>query len=599
MVSGAGSGASLTSAERDAEIAALETQLRLIREHNERVQKLRAELAAEQARSLEFSRTGVTGGSGAGTSAASKNDEDPRLLEALAAPITEEPDFAVYAEHLKGTQQSNQRCDKLTERNGATWLESFEKKLQREGLWHIVFERSAVPEEKRASYNCAAKGVLWDSLSPTYQLRVKNTMDVAVMYQRITRSVKSNLQALRERAERDLANLRWENKETAHQFTSKVLDLQERLREAGCPQSEEALKARVFNLLPKGPWHGYLAMVMPAYEDQTKSLFDFLTRVEFIYAQYVSPGSVGGERALVASGEQKSAGASSGGTKKYCTYCKRQGHTLEECYSKKSSEEKGAKKTYVPRCFNCGEQGHLRKECPKPKKKGGGKTSDGQQQQSGDKLAMVMVTKQPQQTGETAATAWQPAKRPAGRYAAAGNDPWDLMLADAFFRELEDETGSFDLEAAADQHGFNARVAQYCTAEPGKRFEETRCAGLHVYGNPPWRSAGKFIEHVRRAHAEDSSTSAVLVLPFTKDAKWWRQLEGWVMLRHWPAGQYVFTLPGKADPTVRRFKLPTPCDVVAMYLPPSDPFAGLATLPRSKVLFDSGASQHMTADRHL
>ena len=57
-------------------------------------------------------------------------------------------------------------------------------------------------------------------------------------------------------------------------------------------------------------------------------------------------------------------------TGNWCDKCRRGGHVKEECWSKENSNTQGSTGNFREkkiRCYNCREEGHTRKICPKRK----------------------------------------------------------------------------------------------------------------------------------------------------------------------------------------------------------------------------------------
>ena len=194
------------------------------------------------------------------------------------------------------------------------------------------------------------------------------------------------------------------------------------------------------------------------------------------------------------------------------------------------------------------------------------------------------------------------AQDPAGKY-TGGVDRWDWSTTDEVFGRIEAETGPFDLDGAADPWGFNAKVTPYCCMYPGHRFQETDVDGKNIYANFPFNQLPSCLDHVNHAHEREPSTACSAVVPYAPKATWWSKLEGWREIARYPAGSMIFTAPDKNDPAGRRFVRGTPYDIVVMRLDPADrPARSLAALRQHrehKFVLDSGASCHMTPDKHL
>jgi len=388
MVSGTGSAAAREhAAEMEERAEALAADNEEIRETADRlasIEREREQLLAKMARIAPGYSLQRQPASGSAPAPGATGGRRRSAIHTKAA-------YTKYVEDIKELNLGPYKCDKLTDRNGSSWRVAFEQKLTSMGLWHILFERESVPEDKHASLNQAAISALFDSLSPSYQIIVQGMDDVADMYEHILDYIQANNKDLGDQAERDLANLQWESKETSIQFTTKILDIRNRLREAARNDSDLQLKSRVYAALPHG-WGSWKSNLYSARDDPSVNLFRFLIALRGVSSEMAKELAGSGQRAL-----SVSTGGDGERGDKYCSYCKRHGHTVEDCRRKKgggfkkgNDNSKSGGRGFRGTCWGCGKVGHIRAERPQE----AGTTNDDDNREGGDKLAMAAHVQQ-------------------------------------------------------------------------------------------------------------------------------------------------------------------------------------------------------------
>ena len=100
----------------------------------------------------------------------------------------------------------------------------------------------------------------------------------------------------------------------------------------------------------------------------------------------------------------------------------------------------------------------------------------------------------------------------ARRKKSKGTTPMDWRLTDDEFDKLHQKL-RFTMEACCDQRGLNGHQnLTYYSAENSILGNDV--SGQCLFVNPPWKLAGKIIDHIRRCHAKNpENTKALIVLP--------------------------------------------------------------------------------------
>jgi hypothetical protein len=128
------------------------------------------------------------------------------------------------------------------------------------------------------------------------------------------------------------------------------------------------------------------------------------------------------------------------------------------------------------------------------------------------------------------------------------------------FRALQEEFGTFTLEACADVGGTNAHCPRLCSKE--RSFLQQDVRGERVWCNPPFFRAWAFIRHYLQNERRDSSTAGMFVLPVWKDRPWWQDVQHMEQVRLFPKGTHLLIAACKEGG--RRDMGPTPWDVVVL-----------------------------------
>ena len=104
--------------------------------------------------------------------------------------------------------------------------------------------------------------------------------------------------------------------------------------------------------------------------------------------------------------------------------------------------------------------------------------------------------------------------------------------------------GPFTVDACVDPAGENAVAKKFYHSQ--NSFLKANVEGENVWLNVPFRRAGKFLRHYLECKEKaPAQTSAVIVLPKWENKPWWQMTQGLRLLKTYPAGTKLFTVPSK------------------------------------------------------
>ena len=143
----------------------------------------------------------------------------------------------------------------------------------------------------------------------------------------------------------------------------------------------------------------------------------------------------------------------------------------------------------------------------------------------------------------------------ARRKKSKGSAPMDWRLTDDEFAKLHQKL-QFTMEACCDQRGLNGHQnLPYYSAE--NSILDNDVSGQCLFVNPPWKLAGKIIDHIRRCHAKNpENTKALIVLP--KWPTFENCTKGLTLYNEIPARHVIFTRSPDFDGTIRENVSPVP-----------------------------------------
>ena len=149
-------------------------------------------------------------------------------------------------------------------------------------------------------------------------------------------------------------------------------------------------------------------------------------------------------------------------------------------------------------------------------------------------------------------------------------DTSDRMVLPPLFKEIEEATKPFTLDACANDNGDNSLCKEFCS--PSKSFLLSDCTNHHVWMNPPfdYKVAGEMIKHYLKCKAlAPTTTSMCLMLPEYSINNMKRLLKDFVVLKRYPKYTPVVSVPdGKGGRTILKPGLHF--DMVVYYDPPQE-----------------------------
>jgi transposase InsO family protein len=401
---------------------------------------------------------------------------------------------------------------------------------------------------------------------------------------------------------RELLNAKLQPNEDIATYSARINTLRQRLQDAGKTFDDNDIKEALLSGLTRE----YDTAVELVTQDANISIDNMIARLtlteERIKKWAPKKPPFGGPSAYTAYGARPDFPTKS------CLYCKRSGHTANECRQKlkdnalrqKPNNQQFTKPAVS--CTYCGKAGHHESRCYAKQRA---------ERQDGSGRAAIAY----QATAFSSSLQQQHDSQPRK---STHYDRGDFQLEHSYFNKLNAKYGPYDLDAASHPSGNNSFCKTWCSKD--NDFCDISVAGCNVWCNPPFKSAKKFLEHYLRCKDLDPThTSGTFILPFNQDANWWHLTKGMRSICRWSAGTQLFTMPGLTEDAPRRRMKPCHFDVVAFYDAPAtasntnrssfkyfclsaSTSANVASAMKMttagvspEIIVDSGASHHMTS----
>jgi hypothetical protein len=285
----------------------------------------------------------------------------------------------------------------LTMTNYATWKEDCIQILLGIMAWDIVMEVEAEPDEpedqdsfakeavlERKAYKnylqrkSQATAIIYGSCSSSVKVYVKGMRDPVKMWKELeVRANGANSSVGRMTLFRKFIALRPIPGQTLDNYFSQLLEISTQLTGSEEAVSDMMFKNHIFTTLP--PAYGVTIEILQSRAQVTlQEVLDTLKECELnramttkpdavsdaLYTQQAGRGGRGGGRGGYRGGQGRE-------QKPWCTWCKTGTHTTDNCWSKDKKNNKRTREDQgltTVGCYYCGEEGHIRIDCPVRKK---------------------------------------------------------------------------------------------------------------------------------------------------------------------------------------------------------------------------------------
>jgi len=281
--------------------------------------------------------------------------------------------------------------------NYATWKEDCIQVLQGIMAWDIVMEVEAEPDEPEDHENFAKEAVLQRKAYKDYLQR--KSQATAIIYGSCSSAVKVYIKGMRDPVKmwkeledrtngaissvgrmtlfRKFTALRPTAGQSLDTYFSQLLEISTQLTGSEEAISDMMFKNHVYTTL--STTYGVTIEILQARAKVTlKEVLDTLKECELNRAMTTKPDAV--SEALFTQGgrgDQGGRGARGGyrggqgsEQKPWCTWCKSGTHNTDNCWSKDRKNNKRTREDQASTtgCYYCGEEGHIKTNCPARKK---------------------------------------------------------------------------------------------------------------------------------------------------------------------------------------------------------------------------------------
>jgi len=284
--------------------------------------------------------------------------------------------------------------------NYANWKRECERILQAVMAWTIVVGEEEEPNNpvgysaaavaERAAYRdyaqrkAQAAAIIFGSCGVTARAHIDETSDPAEMWTTLAaRMDGANNSVGRMTLYRTFSSLRPIAGQPISAYFGRLLEIRNQLVGTDEAITNTAFKTHIFTTLP--PMFAVTIEILQSRANITiDEVFDALKECEKNKAMVVVPDAVsealytqqggrggslqggrGGRGAYQGRGNYRGKGRS---PKVWCDWCSTATHTTANCWSKETSTSKRSREDPTDGCYHCGEEGHIRPNCPARRK---------------------------------------------------------------------------------------------------------------------------------------------------------------------------------------------------------------------------------------
>jgi hypothetical protein len=279
--------------------------------------------------------------------------------------------------------------------NYANWKRECERILQAVMAWKIVVEEEEEPNNpvgysaaavaERAAYRdyaqrqAQAAAIIYGSCGATARAHIDETSDPAEMWRTLgARMDGANNTVGRMTLCRKFSSLRPTAGQPITTYFGQLLEIRNQLVGTAEAITDSAFKTHIFTTLPS--MFAVTIEILQSRADITiDEVFDALKECEKNKAMVVVPDAVS-EALYTQQGGRGGRGAHQGRgnyrgkgrfQKVWCDWCKTGTHTTDNCWSKGRKSNKRTREdqgSATAGCYHCGEEGHIKFDCPVRKK---------------------------------------------------------------------------------------------------------------------------------------------------------------------------------------------------------------------------------------
>jgi len=284
--------------------------------------------------------------------------------------------------------------------NYATWKQECKRILEAVMAWNIVIGEEEEPNNpvgysaaavaERAAYRdyaqrrAQAAAIIYGSSCATARAHIDNTSDPAEMWTVLgARMDGANNTVGRMTLYRAFSALRPTPGQPITAYFGQLLDIRNQIIGTAEAITDSAFKTHIFTTLP--PMFAVTVEILQSRANLSiEEVFDALKECEKNKAMAVVPDAVSealythqGGRGGSQQGGRGARGAHQGrGTYRgkgrsqnvWCDWCSTASHTTANCWNKETSTSKRPREDPADGCYYCGEEGHIRLNCPARKK---------------------------------------------------------------------------------------------------------------------------------------------------------------------------------------------------------------------------------------
>ena len=247
---------------------------------------------------------------------------------------------------------STTKIEKLTQHNYTFWSKRMQALLQEAELWDIVQAPDDI-KEKRAELNARASAKIALNVSDAllHHVDLGDKATAKDNWDALKRAYASTSEARRYQLRQQLALFKLQSKESITDYFARMAKLKEELANADCMVNDSEAQIYLLHGLPSS-----YSTVREILHGSGKSLQELEARLLVTEADLKSKSKQHMDGGM--DGSSDGSAYTANGSKKKCTFCRKPGHTADDCRKKRA-----ASKSNRPTCGWCGKLGHTEDVC--------------------------------------------------------------------------------------------------------------------------------------------------------------------------------------------------------------------------------------------